>query len=239
MADSAADIGYQSRFKIGNGGSPQVYTAIAEVVSFTPPGATFGEVQTTHLGTPDAMHTYRPTLADPGEVPCTMNYIPGGAEEAAMLALFDRSTRSFEIEYPNGARVQFQGFARNFEPGEVALEELLQVSFTIRVSGKPTYIPAPAPAAPTNSVVPVISPNVPPVVGQPMTATTGTWTGAPSPWFSYQWKVDGVDVPGATGSVFVPRTEDIGKTVTVQVSGFNKSGTVRVSSITTAAVGAS
>lgn len=135
MADSAADIGYQSRFKIGNGASPQVYTAIAEVVSFTPPGATFGEVQTTHLGTPGAMHTYRPTLADPGEVPCTVNYIPGGTEEAAMLALFDRSTRSFEIEYPNGARVQFQGFARNFEPGEVALEELLQASFTIRVSG--------------------------------------------------------------------------------------------------------
>lgn len=237
MEDSAADIGYQSRFKIGNGGSPQAYTAIAEVVSFTPPGATFGEVQTTHLGTPGAMHTYRPTLADPGEVPCTMNYVPGGTEEAAMLALFDRSTRSFEIEYPNGARVQFQGFARNFEPGEVALEELMQVSFTIRVSGKPTYIPAPAATPPANSVVPVISDETP-TVGQPLTATTGTWTGAPTPWFSYQWKVAGVDVPGATGTVFVPRAEDVGKTVTVQVIGFNKTGTVTVSSTATTAVSA-
>lgn len=238
MTDSAADIGYLTRFKLGNGAAPEVFSALAEVVSLTPPSKAFGEVQTTHLGTPGAMHTYRPTLGDPGEVPVTINYVPGGTEESAILAMFDRSTRSFEIEYPNGARVQFRGFARNFEPGEVGLEELLQCSFTIRVSGSPTYIPAPAPVTPSNSVVPTIS-DTTPTVGQPISVSVGTWAGAPSPWFSYQWKVAGVDVPGAIGTVFVPRAEDATKTVTVAVTGFNQKGTATVSSAATSAVAAS
>ena len=236
MTDSAADIGYLTRFKLGNGGSPQIYTAIAEVVKFTPPGKAFGEVQTTHLTTPGAMHTYRPTLGDPGEVPCTVNYIPGGTEESALLALFDRSTRSFEIEYPNGARVQFQGFAKNFAPTEVALEALLQAAFTIRVSGELVFIPAPAPVAPANTSVPTITGT--PKVGTPLTASVGVWTGAPTPFFSIQWKVAGVDVPGATGTIFVPRAEDETKTVTVSVVGFNKVGTATAASVATAVVAA-
>lgn len=234
MTDSAADIGYQSRFKLGNSGSPVVYTAIAEVVSFTPPSITFGEVQTTHLNTPGAMHTYRPTLADPGEVPCTINYIPGGTEDAAMRAMFDRSTRPFEIEYPNGARVRFNGFARNFEPGEVELEGLLQASFTIRVSGAPTYFAAPAPVAPSNSVVPTITGTA--AVGSPLTAGLGTWAGAPTPWFLYQWKAAGTAIPGATGSIYVPVPGDVGKAITVTVTGYNQLGSVDATSTATASV---
>lgn len=234
MTDSAADIGYQSRFKLGNGATPTVYTAIAEVVSFTPPSIVFGETQTTHLNTPGAMHTFRPTLADPGEVPATINYIPGGTEDAAIRAMFDRSIRPFEIEYPNGARVQFKGFARNFEPSEVELESLLQANFTIRVSGKPTYFAAPLPAAPANTAVPTISGVA--KVGSPLTATTGTWTGGPTPWLLYQWKSGGVNVPGATGSVYVPVAGDIGKTITVEVLGYNQTGTDIAESVATAAV---
>lgn len=234
MTDSAADIGYQSRFKLGNGATPTVYTSIAEVVSFTPPSIVFGEVQTTHLNTPGAMHTYRPTLADPGEVPATINYIPGGTEDAAIRAMFDRSIRPFEIEYPNGARVQFKGFARNFEPSEVELEGLLQASFTVRVSGAPTYIPAPLPAAPANTALPTISGTA--QVGSPLTATPGTWTGAPTPWLLYQWKAAGTAIPGATGSVYVPVTGDIGKAITVEVLGYNQTGTAVVTSAATASV---
>ena len=236
MTDSAADIGYLTRFKIGNGGSPEVFTAVAEVTTLTPPSQVFGEIQTTHLSTPGATHTYRPTLADPGEVALTLNYIPGGTEDAAIRALFDRSTRNFEIEYPNGARVQFSGFARNFEPQAVELEGLLTANVTIRVSGKPTYIAAPAPAAPANSAVPTITGT--PKVGEPLTGAVGTWTGAPSPWFSYQWNVSGVAVPGATGDVFVPQAAHQGETVTLTVTGFNQIGSVTATSAATAAVAA-
>lgn len=236
MTDAAADIGYLSKFKVGDGGSPTVYTALAALMSFTPPSIAFGERQTTHLGTPGHTHTFAPTLSDPGEVPCTIQYFPGGTEEAAILALFDRSTRKFEIEYPNGARVQFEGFAKSFTPEAVELEGTLQASFVVRVSGKPTYIPAPAGAAPANSSVPTITGT--PKVGVPLTGAVGTWTGAPTPWFSYQWKVDGVAVPGATGSVFVPLAAHEGDPVTLTVTGFNQHGSVAATSAATGNVAA-
>ena len=236
MTDSAADIGYLTRFKIGNGGSPEVFTAVAEVTTLTPPSQVFGEIQTTHLSTPGATHTYRPTLADPGEVAMTLNYIPGGTEDAAIRALFDRSTRNFEIEYPNGARVQFSGFARNFEPQAVELEGLLTANVTIRVSGKPTYIAAPPPAAPANGSVPTITGS--PEVGVPLVGSVGTWTGSPTPWFSYQWNVDGVAVPGATGNVFVPTEAHVGDPVTLTVIGFNQHGSASATSTATGNVSA-
>ncbi|MEM9238574.1 MAG: fibronectin type III domain-containing protein [Pseudomonadota bacterium] len=37
-------------------------------------------------------------------------------------------------------------------------------------------------------------------VGEVLSATNGTTTGNPSPGFTYQWQLDGVDVPGATSS---------------------------------------
>lgn len=231
---SDADIGYQSRFRIGNFSIPPTFTTVADVVNFTPPSLSFGEVQTTTLDTPGATHTYRPTLADPGEVPVTINYKPGGTEESVILAIFDRSTRPFEIEFPNGAKQQFSGFAKGFEPSEVGLEELLQASFTVRVSGKPTYVAAPAPTAPANSVLPAISGTA--QVGSPLTVSTGTWSGGPTPWFAYQWKAAGTVITGATGTLYVPVTADIGKTIRCEVMGYNQSGTVVVQSAATAAV---
>lgn len=234
MPDSAPDIGYLSRFKIGNGGSPQVYTAIANLVSFTPPTKAFGEAKTTTLGTPGAMHTFRPLLGDPGEVPCKVYYVPGGTEESAILALFDRSTRSFEIEFPNGARQQFQGFAKGFTPGSVELEGILEASFNVRVSGEVTYIAAPLPKVPANTAVPTITGAA--KVGSPLTVAAGTWAGAPTPWFSYQWKAGGTAIAGATGTVFVPTAAEVGKTITCAVIGFNQLGAVEASSVATTAV---
>ncbi len=146
MADSEADIGYLTKFKVGDGNvtpGPEVFATIAEVTGLTPPSAAFGEVQTTHLNTPGAMHTYRPTLADPGEVTVNINYAPGGDDDVAVRGLLDRKTRNFEIEYPNGAKTQFSGFAKTWTPSEVALEELMAAVLVIRVSGAPTYVAPP------------------------------------------------------------------------------------------------
>lgn len=143
MADSEADIGYLTKFKIGDGNvtpGPETFTEVAEVVGLTPPSAAFGEVQTTHLNTPGAMHTYRPTLADPGEVSLTINYAPGGEDDEAIRATLDRKTRNWEIEYPNTARTQFRGFTKSWTPSEVELEGLMQAVVVIRVSGAPAYV---------------------------------------------------------------------------------------------------
>ena len=51
---------------------------------------------------------------------------------------------------------------------------------------------------PANSAPPVISGG--PAVGATLTATAGTWTGDPAPTITRQWRRNGADIPGATGS---------------------------------------
>lgn len=54
-------------------------------------------------------------------------------------------------------------------------------------------------------------------VGWTLTAQPGTWS-APDPHFSFQWKVDGVPVPGATDTTFRPGPSHVGKIVSVTVT---------------------
>jgi hypothetical protein len=55
-------------------------------------------------------------------------------------------------------------------------------------------------------------------VGQSLTAATGTWLPTPTS-FTYQWKANGTAIANATDATYVPTASDIGKTLTVQVTG--------------------
>lgn len=65
---------------------------------------------------------------------------------------------------------------------------------------------------PVNTVAPSIS--GPPEVGETLTANPGTWTGTAPITYTYQWQFDDgsgyVDIPGATGSTYVPTSDVIG-----------------------------
>ncbi|CAN7460242.1 carboxypeptidase regulatory-like domain-containing protein [Terrabacter sp. LjRoot27] len=73
-------------------------------------------------------------------------------------------------------------------------------------------------------------------VGTALTAAPGTWGPAPVS-LAYQWLAGGVAVSGATASTFTPTATELGKTVTVRVTG-SKAGYTSVSrtSAATAAV---
>ncbi|WP_181135556.1 fibronectin type III domain-containing protein [Rathayibacter sp. AY2B3] len=73
-----------------------------------------------------------------------------------------------------------------------------------------------------SSSVPLISGSA--AVGSLVTAVTGTWGPAPVD-LAFQWRSNGVDIVGATGSSYVPSASDAGKTLTVAVTG-SKSGYV-------------
>src|SRR5690606_10929038 len=55
-------------------------------------------------------------------------------------------------------------------------------------------------------------------VGSVLTGNPGTWAPA-GVSFSYQWSVDGVEVVGATASTYTPVAGDVGKPVSVVVTG--------------------
>ena len=65
-----------------------------------------------------------------------------------------------------------------------------------------------------------------PQVGRTLTAVPGAWTSGTT--FEYEWRVNGVAVPGTSGPTFTPRPSDVGKRITVWVTG-SKPGYVSMS----------
>ena len=78
-----------------------------------------------------------------------------------------------------------------------------------------------------------------PRVGTTLTAVPGTWGPAPVT-LAYQWKANGVAVPDATASTYVPTAAVLGQTITVTVTGSKAGYTAapKTSAATTAVVAA-
>ena len=91
---------------------------------------------------------------------------------------------------------------------------------------------APVQLTPLTSSTPTITGAA--VVSRALKAATGTWTAGTT--FAYRWLANGIAVPGATASTFVPTAAESAKTIKVEVAG-TRAGyarTVRTSAATTA-----
>jgi len=88
------------------------------------------------------------------------------------------------------------------------------------------------PDLPTNISVPTISGTA--QEDEVLTAAPGTWLGSPA--FTYAWKADGTPIVGATASTYTLVTADVGKAITVTVTGTNDDGTSSATSEATADV---
>ena len=75
---------------------------------------------------------------------------------------------------------------------------------------------------PVNTVAPAVTGTA--TVGSTLTSTTGTWTGSPTPTFTYQWRRNGVAIGGATASTYLIDALDVGTSVTCQVTATNARG---------------
>jgi hypothetical protein len=63
-----------------------------------------------------------------------------------------------------------------------------------------------------------------PAVGQALTCSTGTWTGAPAPILTVQWLRDGSPIAGATGAGYTVTESDVGHQISCRVTGKNGGG---------------
>lgn len=83
-------------------------------------------------------------------------------------------------------------------------------------------------APPSNTVAPVISGSSD--IGSTLTSTTGTWVGTPVITYAYQWKQNGNDIVGETGSTYVIVSADYLKSITCDVTATNSVGSTSASS---------
>jgi hypothetical protein len=99
----------------------------------------------------------------------------------------------------------------------------------------------PAPAAPTNTVVPAISGTT--TEGHTLSATSGTWSGSPTS-YKYQWQDCNAsgeacsNVSGASASTFKLAAGDVGHIVRVLVTASNAGGATQATSASVGPVGA-
>jgi acid phosphatase type 7 len=95
-------------------------------------------------------------------------------------------------------------------------------------------------APPVNSSPPTISGTA--QQGQTLTANRGTWTGSPTPTYTYQWRrcdaTGGAcaDISGATATSYTLISTDVGKTIRVVVTATNSVGSSSATSAQTAVV---
>jgi uncharacterized repeat protein (TIGR01451 family) len=107
-------------------------------------------------------------------------------------------------------------------------------------SNQTAVVTAPPAAPPVNTADPTISGTT--IIGQLLTASTGTWTGTPSPTYSHQWKrcdaagANCFDIVNETASTYTLAAADSDKTIRVTVTASNASADVPATSAQTAIV---
>lgn len=91
------------------------------------------------------------------------------------------------------------------------------------------------PAAPVNIVQPLLSGNA--AVGTVVTCSNGSWTGSPSPTFSFNFKANGVSVQNGASNTYTPLIGDDTKTLTCTVTATNTQGSASANTSNSLVVG--
>ena len=100
-------------------------------------------------------------------------------------------------------------------------------TITVTVTGSKAGYTTTAKTSPATPIVmaanPVLTAPVPTItgaakVGSTLTAVPGTWGPAPV-GLAYQWRANGIAITGATAGTYRPAAADLGKTITVTVTG--------------------
>lgn len=89
---------------------------------------------------------------------------------------------------------------------------------------------APSFSAPVNTVAPAVSTDGTPETGETVSCSTGTWTGVPTPTYTFQWQRNGSNI--ATGATYVLQVADEGQSIRCRVTATNAQGSATANSNT-------
>jgi surface protein len=165
--------------------------------------------------------------------------ISGSASVGSILTTTDGTWTgtlpiTFTYQWYRGATLIASATSSTYttQPADIGFAVSCQVTGT-NIAGASTAssnVITPTAIAPVNTVAPVISGSTP--VGSILTTTDGTWTGTPTPTFTYQWFRDGgaTLIGGATSSTYTTQPADIGSAVTCIVTGTNPGGSATATS---------
>lgn len=141
---TSARIGYGTLFKIGDGASPEVFTAFAEVTKIKPMAFKVDSVEATHQQSPSGAKEFIPGLLEATEVAIDFNLVPGGVGVLALmteLGTVPRPTKNRQVVFPDGSVFAFAGFITGFDP-DTPMDGKMAAGATFKVTGLPTLTQA-------------------------------------------------------------------------------------------------
>lgn len=126
--------------KVGDGGSPEVFTTIAEVLDISGPEETTEVEDATNHGSPSGWEEVIPTIQSGGESNFEVNYIPAHATHDAITGLLadkrNKTLRNFKIVMPDVGNTEESFAAYVTKMGRTRnVKGKLIGSFTLRISG--------------------------------------------------------------------------------------------------------
>lgn len=142
MASSAISA-FGTLLKLGDGGSPESFTTVAEVRNISGPSFASDAIDVTTHNTPTPFRRYINGLLDGGEISFELNFIPQETTHSytsGILADFlNRTRRNVQLVFPDSGTttwlipVIWTAFEMSADPADV-----LMASVTAKVSGPPT-----------------------------------------------------------------------------------------------------
>src|SRR5690606_20424656 len=143
---SEGEVGLGATIAFGDGSSPESYTEVAEVVSISGPSYSRESVDFTHLKSPDDYMEFKPGMKDGGEVTFEGRWLPGNSthdDSTGVLSLFEAgSIDNWKLTFPDGSDITFAAFVTGISPTVGGVDDPVNMSVTLKVTGKPTLTQA-------------------------------------------------------------------------------------------------
>lgn len=139
----SALAGIGTLLKVGDGASPEVFSAVAKVSSISGPNMTAETIDVTSHDSANYYREFISGLKDGGEVKFDIFFSPSEATHGTATGLLkffeDRAVKSWKIEFPVSPvkTWAFAGVVTAFE-NQAPVDGAITAAVTIKVSGKPT-----------------------------------------------------------------------------------------------------
>jgi predicted secreted protein len=139
---TSATIGHGTLFKVGDGASPEVFTALLEQVEVPGFEVTMEMVDGTHMGSNSAFREFISGMGDAGEITVVGNFIEDGDDlPAQFTAMTGRTKKNYQIVFPGGAIFQCAGLVQGLSV-QPPMDEKMTVNFNFKFTGVPTFTKA-------------------------------------------------------------------------------------------------
>ncbi|PRX90822.1 phage tail tube protein [Allonocardiopsis opalescens] len=132
---------FGTELRRGDGGSPEIFTAIGNVGTFSGPSPERDTYDVTAHDSPTRYREFIGGLINGGEVSVEVHYDPD-KHDLLVADLEDDDARTYQMESPVGEVWEFSAIMTGFER-EMPVDGQMAGTITWQVTGRPTITPAP------------------------------------------------------------------------------------------------